>query len=500
MKVQGPPLDADLLSQVALQTHTAVVVTDAAGYTVWVNAAFERMSGYTLEHLRGRKPGEMLQCAATDPAVVSRISARLHQGQSVTGEEVLNLSRDGRPYWVRLDISPIRNAQGDLTHHLSVQSDITRQRAEAEQRQVQAEDALRERERRDVLARLRREFRMPLNSMLGFAQLLRMEATQGGMASMAQRIEHLEAAGVQLLEMLDAMLSAADGERAMLQPVVLWDALNSHLPSEGALADPGPQARQDTVWADPVLLRRVISLAGTLGLTPGRPGVGCRVSLVAEPERRRTGLRFSYARATLASQAMRLDLLRQLVNDMGGTLEVHEGDDASLLVVYLRLAGEGPEATAPAPAPASLPSRPAPDGSRPSWWTTRTDVQGRVLYVEDDPGNVEIVRHALRSRPQVELLVAHTVDDAERVLSREPRLNLLLVDLMLPGRGGQALLELRAATPALSSLPCVVLTSVDDLAQEDIARQLGADDYLVKPLRLERLLNLVDLHLAPAPT
>jgi response regulator RpfG family c-di-GMP phosphodiesterase len=185
---------------------------------------------------------------------------------------------------------------------------------------------------------------------------------------------------------------------------------------------------------------------------------------------------------------------------MGGTLEVHEGDDASLLVVYLRSAGEGAEAAAPAPAPALPPGRPAPDGARPSWWTPRSDVQGRVLYVEDDPGNVEIVRHALRSRPQVELLVAHTVDDAERVLSREPRLHLLLVDLMLPGRGGQALLELRAATPALSSLPCVVLTSVDDLAQEEIARRLGADDYLVKPLRLERLLNLVDLHLAPAPT
>ena len=182
--------------------------------------------------------------------------------------------------------------------------------------------------------------------------------------------------------------------------------------------------------------------------------------------------------------------------------QVHEGEDASWLVVYLRSAGEGLEASAPVTGTAATASPPGlqPDGARPSWWTPRTDVQGRVLYVEDDPGNVEIVRHALRSRPQVELLVAHTVDDAERVLSREPRLHLLLVDLMLPGRGGQALLELRAATPSLSSLPCVVLTSVDDLAQEDIARQLGADDYLVKPLRLELLLNLVDLHLAPAPT
>lgn len=495
MKAQLPPPDAGLLAQVAVQTHTSVVVTDAQGRTVWVNPAFETLTGYALADVIGRKPGELLQCADTDREAVARLRSALQRGEFVRGMELLNVCRHGRAYWIRLDVSPVRDADGRITHFLSVQSDITEQRAEAARRQAEVQDALRDVERRDVLARLRREFRMPLNSLLGFAQLLRVEAEQGGQDSMAQRIEHLEAAGLQLLDMLDEMLAAAaaDGERATLQPVNLWDALERHLPREVAIAGPAADAHPETVWADPVLLRRVIRLAGTMGLVPGQAGVGPQLELRADPGGRRQGLRFVYPRSVRPAsddQRMRMDLIQRVVLDMGGALELDETDACFRLTLYLRAAGEPRESAASEPPPAGA-AKPA------SPWAPRPDVRGRVLYVEDDPGNVEIVRHALRSRPQVELLTAHSVDAAEQLLAGPLLPDLLLVDLMLPGRGGQALLELRARSAALSAIPCAVLTSVDDLAQEETVRALGVRDYLVKPLRLDRLLRLVDAHLGP---
>ena len=50
----------------------ALVVTNAAGLLEWVNPAFTDMCGYTLDELRGRKPGQLLQGPGTDPAAVNR--------------------------------------------------------------------------------------------------------------------------------------------------------------------------------------------------------------------------------------------------------------------------------------------------------------------------------------------------------------------------------------------------------------------------------------------
>jgi PAS domain S-box-containing protein len=117
-----------LLSAVAQTTTNGVVITDPAGRTEWVNPAFTRMTGYTLEEMRGRRPGEVLQGEGTDPRTVRQIREGLSAGRPVFAE-ILNRAKDGRDFWSEMEIEPLRDEAGEVVNFLAVQSDITPRKA-----------------------------------------------------------------------------------------------------------------------------------------------------------------------------------------------------------------------------------------------------------------------------------------------------------------------------------------------------------------------------------
>jgi diguanylate cyclase (GGDEF)-like protein/PAS domain S-box-containing protein len=124
-------LELERLTVVVRQMTNAAILTDREGRTQWVNAAFTRLTGYTLEEMAGRKPGELLQGPDTNRAEVARVSAAIRAGEAVEAE-LLNYHRDGTPYWIAVVISPVRNAAGELTGFVAIESDVTaRRRAEA---------------------------------------------------------------------------------------------------------------------------------------------------------------------------------------------------------------------------------------------------------------------------------------------------------------------------------------------------------------------------------
>jgi hypothetical protein len=89
-----------------------------------VNQAFVRRTGYTLEDMRGWKPGHLLQGPETDSGTVAQIRAFLAEGKSF-GSELLNYTRSRDPYWVAFQITPIRNAEGVVERFVSIQTEST---------------------------------------------------------------------------------------------------------------------------------------------------------------------------------------------------------------------------------------------------------------------------------------------------------------------------------------------------------------------------------------
>ena len=111
------------LSLLAKHTADAVVFTDANAHIVWVNEAFPLLTGYSAEEVIGMKPS-MMQGPGTDPATVGRLHEAVAHGRHIR-EDVLNYTKDGRPYWVALEIIPIHDARGRLSGFMSMDRDIT---------------------------------------------------------------------------------------------------------------------------------------------------------------------------------------------------------------------------------------------------------------------------------------------------------------------------------------------------------------------------------------
>ncbi len=113
-----------LLSLVADETDNSVIIADADGRIEYVNPGFERLTGYVLDEIRGRKPGDFLQGEHTDPATVAGIRAKL-QAREPFYDEILNYNRQGKAYWISLAINPVFNDAGQLERFISIQTNIT---------------------------------------------------------------------------------------------------------------------------------------------------------------------------------------------------------------------------------------------------------------------------------------------------------------------------------------------------------------------------------------
>ena len=130
-----------MLSLVAAQTDNAVIITDAGGLIEWVNEGFTRITGYTLDEVKGRKPGSFLQGPDTDEDMVRLIRDQIARGGRFDGE-ILNYAKNGRPYWIEAQISPVRDDAGKIVRFIAVERDVTA-RKEAERQLRESEERFR---------------------------------------------------------------------------------------------------------------------------------------------------------------------------------------------------------------------------------------------------------------------------------------------------------------------------------------------------------------------
>jgi diguanylate cyclase (GGDEF)-like protein/PAS domain S-box-containing protein len=128
MKNIARHIEPNVITQALDQALNAVLLTDAntgeSGHRiVYANAAFLRMTGYGEDEILGQNP-RILQGPETSREVIKRLRQCLADGTFFQGSTV-NYRKDGRPYVVEWNISPVRNASGEITHFISLQQDIS---------------------------------------------------------------------------------------------------------------------------------------------------------------------------------------------------------------------------------------------------------------------------------------------------------------------------------------------------------------------------------------
>jgi len=140
---------------------------------IYVNPAFERMTGYAAAEALGRNC-RFLQGAGTDPSAVAEIRQALKEERDLR-TELLNYRKDGSSFWNELTISPLRDAKGRVTHYVGIINDRTeRKRVEQHLQQVEKLAAL-----GTLLSGVAHELNNPLFIISGYAQLAREKINQG---------------------------------------------------------------------------------------------------------------------------------------------------------------------------------------------------------------------------------------------------------------------------------------------------------------------------------
>ncbi|RYY94051.1 MAG: PAS domain S-box protein, partial [Chitinophagaceae bacterium] len=121
-----------LLSMIATEMEDGVVIITPDRKTTWVNAAFTRMTGYTLEDMLGRSPASVLEGPDADPKLHAYIRSKYEAAQPFR-VEVYNYKKSGEPFWSELHVQPLFDAQGKVELFFSIRKDITeRKRLEQE--------------------------------------------------------------------------------------------------------------------------------------------------------------------------------------------------------------------------------------------------------------------------------------------------------------------------------------------------------------------------------
>ena len=120
-------------------------------------------------------------------------------------------------------------------------------------------------------------------------------------------------------------------------------------------------------------------------------------------------------------------------------------------------------------------------------------VNRTILIVDDAPENLTVLGEVLA--PHFRVRAANSGSRALRIAASEPRPDLILLDIVMPEMDGYAVLERLRADPATHDLPVIFVTAMDAVADEEKGLQLGAVDYITKPIQPAIVLARVRAHL-----
>jgi signal transduction histidine kinase/CheY-like chemotaxis protein len=416
-----------------------------------------------------------------------------------------------------------------LLHSLAALADISLARCMLGERELESQAALRlakdEAERAnaaksDFLSRMSHELRTPLNVVLGFGQILEMRGSLTGRDGEA--VEQILKAGRHLLDLINEVLDLSTIEAGRMtispEPVEIIDLLGEAVDLIRPLADErfvglrADLAECPHVVADRQRLKQVVLNLLSNAVKYNRDGgdvvVSCEMAAedrlrvlvrdtgpgIAEPLMEKLFEPFERLGAEhdgVEGTGLGLALSRQLMELMGGAIGV-ESDGTAGSVFWIELA----VADRPGEAHVNVPA--ADDDAAAANSENALPRNGRrLLLIEDNLANLQVIESVLSSKTHFELLPAMT-GRLGLELAREHRPDLILLDQHLPDVTGAVVLQRLKADPELRGIPVVIVSA--DATPGQVRRMLdrGASDYLTKPLDVPNFVEVVDRLLGEA--
>jgi PAS domain S-box-containing protein len=402
---------------------------------------------------------------------------------------------------------PILDDEGLPRFLLGISEDITeRKEADRQLHEAKEEAERANRAKDEFLSRMSHELRTPLNAVLGFGQLLQM-----GSLDEAEResVKQILRGGRHLLGLIDEVLDIArisTGQLSISQePVSVASAIKEAvelvrpIAAEREISFHEEAMNGFHVLADRQRLKQVLLNLLSNGVKYNGPGgsvsifweevLGGRLRINVRdtgpgiPPEAMERLFLPFDRLGAEASAVEgtglgLALSKGLVDAMGGTLSAESVlGTGSVFSIELQLTE----------APIDRYER----GLEPSIGSVLGGRIRTILYIEDNPSNLELVERVLATRPGLKLISAMQGSRGIE-LARDHRPDVILLDLHLPDMSGEEVLRALREDPATEQMPIVVITA--DATRRTFSELFaaGADDFLTKPLDVKRLIEVVE--------
>ena len=492
-----------------------IFALDTAGHVTSWNAGAERIKGYTEEEILGQHfsvfylPQECPQHPAMALAEATRNGDYMEEGW--------RCRKDGTRFWASVVITAQFDATGALRGFSKITRDITDRRAAEIALGTAREEAERaSRAKSEFLSRMSHELRTPLNSILGFAQLLDMDAPSGQKA----QIGHILRAGQHLLTLINEVLDIAKIEAGRLPlniesiplAITLHEALTLVSPMA---ADAGIQlkavpalAADLGIVADRQRLTQVLLNLLSNAIKYNRPQGQVSIEVEVEPPHIRvavcdTGNGIAVDRLgqlfkpferlgadpNVEGSGLGLALSKSLLEMMQGSLNVQSqvgsGSRFTLALPYARL----PEAQGmtvcaienPTPAPA----------------LASQAIQGKVLCIEDNLSSLALIETLLQRRPGIKLL-SSMQGQLGLDLAAQHAPQLIVLDVSLPDIDGLSVLRRLRQSAITRNTPVLMITADASTLTRLALQDAGATAVLSKPINVPSFLAHLD-HCFPEP-
>jgi len=369
------------------------------------------------------------------------------------------------------------------------------------------------------LSRMSHELRTPLNAILGFTQLLQLHSREALDETARQRLDNVFLAGTQLRALIDDVLDVSRIEAGQLSLQMMETGLQPLL--DGVLRMSEPLAEKTgialqaayahtpvlCVNTDPTRLRQVLLNLVSNAIKYSRPGGRVMLEVdqldtqlqirvidhgIGMSQDQMAGLfqafnRLGRENTHIEGTGIGLNLSRQLVELLGGTLTVASQENAGTQVTLRLPHGEGASG---AVRTADLDPMRASGGLAPG-----SGPKGRVLYIEDNPVNAMLVEQLLGHWPEVQVVIASTGAQG-LALAECLRPDLILLDMQLPDMTGLDLLARLRARDSTGHLRVIALSASAMAADIKAARRAGAEAYWAKSMDFGEVLQGVAARLS----